>query len=114
MSSAAILLIVVSFIVLVLSFLTWRQISSRAVIFIGLLGSGALLFAAYFAAKHDARNLPLTYSVPFVVAMAFTGRAIGLVLRVKKEPELKMPALYLFASGAAAIAGAVSAWLVAR
>lgn len=114
MSSTAILLIVVSFLVLVLSFLAWRLISSRAVIFFGLLGSAAILFAAYFAAKHDLRNQPLTYAIPFFVAMAFGGRGIGLFLRVKKEPELKMPALCLFGAGATAAVGAVVAFFAAK
>lgn len=111
MSPTAILLIVVSFLVLVLAFLTWRLISSRAVMFIGLLGSVAILFAAYFLAKHDVRNQQLTYLIPFVVGMAFEGRGIGLIVRVKKEPELKMPAMYLFAAGAVAMVGAVAAFV---
>lgn len=109
MSPTVILLIVVSFLVLVLAFLTWRQTSSRAVIFIGLLGSVGILFAAWFLAKHA--QLQLTYLIPFVVSMAFEGRGVGLIMRVKKEPELKVPAMYLFASGAVAMVGAVAAFV---
>ena len=114
MNFIAILLIVVSLVVLLLSFLSWRLISSKSVIFNGILGSAALLFAANFAASHDARNLPLTYIIPFVVSMAFVGRGIGLTMRVKREAELKLPSYYLYAAGAVSLAGAAFAYMAFR
>lgn len=113
MNSAAILLIISSFVVLVLSFLSWRLISSRSVVFNGVLGSAGILFAAYFAATRSPHNLPLSYLIPFVVAMAFEGRAIGLLMRIKREPELKLPALYLVGAGAVSLIGAVAAYMAA-
>ena len=114
MNSTAILLIVISLVVLGLSFLSWRLISSKSVMFNGVIGSSAILFASHFAAVHDARNLPLTYIIPFVVAMAFVGRGIGLTMRVKREAELLVPSYYLYSAGAASLAGAAFAYLAFR
>ena len=114
MNPVAILLIVVSFLVLALSSLSWRLISSRSVMFNGLLSSVAILFAAYFSLTQQPQNLPLAYIIPFVVSMALDGRAIGLIMRVKTEPELKMPALYLFGAGAVSLLGSVIAFVSFR
>ena len=111
MNFTAIILLAASLAVLVLAFLAWRLTSSRSIIFNGLLGSIAILLAAYFAATHDVRNQQLTYMIPLVISMAFDGRAIGLLMRVKNEPELKKPAILLLAAGAASMLGFVAALL---
>ena len=111
MNSTAIFLAISSTSTFVLSLLAWKLTSSRSVIFNGLLGSLAILLAAYFALTHDTRNLPLTYIVPFVVAMAFVGRSIGLLMRIKTETELKLPSYYLLASGLISLVGSVVAYI---
>jgi peptidoglycan/LPS O-acetylase OafA/YrhL len=111
MNSISIVLTTVSFTVMVLSFLAWRLTSSRSIIFNGLLGSVAVLFAAYLAATHDERNKQLVYFIPLIISMAFDGRAIGLLMRVKNEPELKTPAFMLLAAGAVAMVGFVAAFV---
>jgi hypothetical protein len=111
MNSTALVLIAVSLAVLVLSFLAWRLTTSRSIIFNGLLGSVAILLAAYFASTRDARNLQLTFMIPLVISMAFDGRAIGLFMRIKNEPELKTPAFLLLAAGAVAMVGFAAAFV---
>jgi hypothetical protein len=111
MNSVSIVLIVVSLGVLVLAFLAWRLTSSRSIIFNGLLGSVAILLAAYFAATHDERNRQLVYFIPLIISMAFDGRAIGLLMRIKNEPELKTPAFLLLAAGAVSMVGFVAAFV---
>jgi hypothetical protein len=111
MNSVSIVLIAASLAVLAFAFLAWRLTSSRPIIFNGLIGSVAILFAAHFSSAHDARNLHLSYVIPLVVSMAFDGRAIGLLIRSKNEPELKTPAFLLFAAGAVAMIGFVAAFV---
>ncbi|HWC60283.1 MAG TPA: hypothetical protein VHC44_11365 [Verrucomicrobiae bacterium] len=114
MNSTAIILAISSTSTFVLSLLAWKLTSSRSIVFNGLLGSLAILLAAYFALTHDTRNLPLTYIIPFVVAMAFLGRGIGLVSRVKREPDLKTPSYYLFTAGAISLVASVVAYISFR
>ena len=111
MKPIVVLLLIASFGVLVLSLLSWRLTSSRSVIFNGLLGSIALIFAAYFAVTREERNLFLIYTIPFVVGMALMGRWLGLWMRVKTEPDLKLPAIYLLAAGVLSSVVSVAAFI---
>lgn len=108
---SAVVLLFASFVVVSLSLAAWRLISSRSVVFNGLLSSLALLFAAYFAVARQERNLPLTYIIPFVVGMAMAGRAIGLLMRVRRgEAQLQKPGSYLLMAGGAAFAASAVAY----
>ena len=110
MHTTVVLLLMASFAVFLLSLLSWRLTSSRSVIFNGLLGSVAMLFAAYFAVTRDQRNAFLVYVIPLFVGLALVGRCVGLLIRGKKEPELKLPAYYLLAAGMISLAVCVVAY----
>lgn len=104
------LLLAVSLGTLALGVEAWRLTSSRSVIFNTLLGSAGLLFASYFFAT--GQNLPLSYVLPFFVAMIFAGRAGGLWWRGReKEHELQRPAVIMFVIAALALGAASAAYI---
>ena len=109
MDSSTITLACVSLTTLLLGFYAWRLTSSKSIIFNTALSSPCLLLAAYFAQKHEQAGL--TYTIPFLVFALFGGRAIGLGLRVKKEPELYYPTAILGTIAAFALGAAVVVFL---
>ena len=111
MSSSAILLVIASLVVLALGLQAWRLTSSRSVIFNTLLCSAGLLFAGYFAASKQ--NVQLSYVIPFLVAMAFSGRAWAFWWRSRQEVDLKWPARLMFIVSAVALSASVPAFLSA-
>lgn len=107
-----ILLIAVSLGTLGLGLQAWRLTSSRSVIFNTLLCSTGLLFAGYSAAT--PQNLQLSYIIPFLVAMAFGGRAGGLWWRGRtQESELRQPAVIMFGIALLSLVAASAAFVAA-
>lgn len=110
MNPIVVLLLISSLGVLVLSLLAWRLTSSRSIVFNGLFGAMATLFSAYVLVSHDQRNMFLVYVIPLFVGMAFIGRSIGLLVRIKKEPQLKLPAYYLLGGGSLSLVVSIFAY----
>lgn len=109
MPPAAILLSIASLLALVLGIAAWRLTSSRPLLINILLSSAFLLCGAY--ASTNNQRPEFAYILPFFAAMLCGGRAIALLWRSRQETELLNPGLLMSGVTAAALGGAIFAWL---
>ena len=87
MTPLSIVLAVSSLVILIIGVLLKRISDSRSTSMNCFFGSACLLFAAY---QSVARTKPeWIFMLPFLAAMLFLGRTLGLWWRVRKEPELR-------------------------
>jgi hypothetical protein len=108
MNSSAILLAVASLAVLILGLLAWRLTSSKSTLLNLLLASAFLLFAGYYIAS--GRQNDMNWLPSFLATMLCAGRAIGFLLRTRKEPELTNPALLVTTASVIALVGTFVAY----
>lgn len=111
MNLASIFLAAASFGALLLGLFCWKLTSSRPTVLNLLLSSAFLLMGAYSAASR--RQVEFSYILPFFAAMLCGGRAIGFLLRSKKEQPLLLPGVLIFAVAIDALIGAYLAYSVA-
>ena len=108
MNSSSIFLIVASLLVLLLGVYAWRLTSSKSTLLNLLLSSAFLLFAGYYVA--GGRSSDMNWLPSFLATMLCAGRALGFMIRSRKEAELKQPALAVCAAAAIALIGTVVAF----
>jgi len=90
MTSTTILLLLTSLAVLLLGGYVWRLTSSRSILLNTAFGSICMLLAAYHVARHH--GLEWAIMLPFFTTMLFSGRALGIWWRSRKERDLRFPA----------------------
>jgi hypothetical protein len=108
LSSASIVLVVVSLVTLALGFQIWRLTSNGPIILNTVVASAGLLFAA-FKCSTPGRDGG-AYLIPFLLALLFAGRGIGTYWRSRKETALRLPAALMFAASAASLYATVAAY----
>ncbi|MDP9291155.1 MAG: hypothetical protein M3O82_02190 [Verrucomicrobiota bacterium] len=94
-----------------LSLFCWKLTSSRPTVLNLLLSAAFLFFGAYFAVSR--RQVEFSYILPFFAAMLCGGRAVGFLLRSRKERELLLPGLLVMAVAIDALIGAFLAYRAA-
>jgi peptidoglycan/LPS O-acetylase OafA/YrhL len=109
MNPAAVFLVICSLTNLILGLLAWRLTNSKPTLLNLLLCSAFLLFAGYFIAGGKDHG-DMTWLPSFLATMLCGGRAIGFMLRYKREPEIRVPALLVLAAALTAVAGTLTAF----
>lgn len=101
LSSASIVLVIVSSATLALGFQIWRLTSSRSIILNTVVATAGLLFAAFKCSTPGRGGI--AYVIPFLVAMLFAGRGIGTYWRSRKDAALRLPSTLMLAVAAASL-----------
>ena len=102
------IIIISSLIVLVLGIYAWRATSSKPTMLNLLVSSAFLLIAAYYVAHN--RPSDMNWIPSFLATMLCAGRALGFLMRSRKEPELIRPAILVSAATVVAAVGAAAAF----
>jgi len=76
------------------------------------MSSAFLLFAGYFSAV--GKQGDMTWLPSFLATMLCGGRAVGFLLRCKKEPEIRTPAVLVLSAALVSVAGTLAAYWTTR
>ena len=101
-------LLAVSLIVLVLTFIIWRETSSRPSLFNGIFASLTLLISARLTA--EAQQVEMAVGLPLLAGMLLLGRGVGTLIRSRKEPVLRRIAIYLIVAATASLGCTVAVY----
>ena len=94
---------------LLLGFQAWRLTSSKAIRLNTFIGTLALGYAAYWAGKPSGSQTAAI--IAFFVAMIFGGRALGFVVRSRRDPDLRLPSTLLFTVAGTSLLAALAVLL---
>lgn len=97
---------------LLLALFAWRLTNSKPTLLNLLMSSAFLLFAGYFTAS--GKQGDMTWVPSFLATMLCGGRAIGFLLRYKKEPQIRTPAMLVLCAALISVAGTMAAYWSTR
>ncbi len=108
MNPSVVFLVICSLTNLILALVAWALTSSKPTLLNLLMSSAFLLFAGYFVA--GGKHGDMTWLPSFLASMLCSGRAIGFLMRYKKEPAMRLPAMLVLAAALVATAGTLTAF----
>jgi hypothetical protein len=104
------ILVSASFTVLILGLWAYRLSAARSLIMNTLFGSFGMLFAAF--QSHVRAQPEWSYVLPFLITMLFLGRAIGLSMRVRSQPDLSASCRVIIAATLVSAVATTAAYLM--